>query len=347
VLNVTRRLIDTRAVASPRRLSAAAAAVLRWGSGEDAEALLPVFLEAPQACAELLPIFARHGDAAIAERLMALTDRDGYLSEDVPSGVLRVLGYLGHEAVEQMLWQHIVREDGGYHQAMDAALGLLHLPCESLRDQIDAALELHLGCALFPEFLPALAVKTGSAAWLGRLVEWGEQSASTDCNGGLILGIALHGGDGRAEFTRMLWNPWWEADASGTGSSWAAYAGARALGIGMAELYGDLAVRLASETDDVTKRHCLSVFIALLDHWLGRPWLGLRMAPDPEESAEELAALLFDWSTPHEDDSLTGLVQRTVGHDSRLAHAVWELERRLDVRMRHEVELQALGSLPS
>jgi hypothetical protein len=62
-------------------------------------------------------------------------------------------------------------------------------------------------------------VKTGDPAWLGRLVEWGEGAASTDCNGGLILGIALPGDDSaRAAFSLLLWNPRWEAYGGGTGS---------------------------------------------------------------------------------------------------------------------------------
>lgn len=347
MLPLTHRLLDSRTATSRRWRSAAAAAVLRHGSRDDAEALLPLFLETPETHADLLPVFAQHGDITTAERLMKATLVNGVRREDVPSEVLQVLGYLGHEAAEQILWHHVVREDGDYYESMDAALGLLHLPCDGLQDQIDAALDLHFGANVFPEFLPALAVKTGTTAWLDRLVAWGETGASTDCNGGLILGIALHGEAGRAEFRRLVWNPWWEAGASATGSSRWTYAGARALGIGMAELYGELTAHLASDSgsdsDEETTVHCFSTFVALLDHWVRRPWLGLRMAPDPEETADELATLLFDWSTPHEDDSLTGLAYRVLDRDSPLIGEVHELERRLEVRLRHEVELQVLA----
>lgn len=343
MLPVTHRLLDRSATASPRWRSAAATAVLRHGSRDDAEALLPMFLETPEAHADLLPVFARYGDVTTAERLMKATIVDGVLREDVPSEVLRAIGYLGDEAAEQILWHHVVREDGDYYESMNAALGLLHLPCDSLQDQIDAALDLHFGANLFPEFLPALAVKTGTTAWLDRLVAWGEAGASTDCNGGLILGIALHGEAGRAEFRRLVWNPWWEAGDGATGSSRWTYAGARALGLGMAELYGELTARLASDSDEETRVHCFATFVALLDHWVRRPWLGLRMVPDPEETADELATLLFDWSTPHEDDSLTGLARRVLARDSPRIGEVHALERRLDAQLRHEVELQVFA----
>lgn len=67
------------------------------------------------------------------------------------------------------------------------------------------------------------------------------------------------------------------------------------------------------------------------------------MAADPGESADELATLFFDWSTPHEDDSLIGLANQTLGHDSPLRHEFYELERRLETRLTHEVETQVLA----
>ena len=213
-----------------------------------------------------------------------------------------------------------------------------------MRDEIGQARERHVGASLFPEFLPVLATKTGDPSWLGRLVEWGEGEASTDCNGGLILGVALYGDRARAEFTRLLWNPWWEASGGGTGSNRWAYAGARVLGLSMSELYGDLVVRLNSDAVDAEeKRHCVAMFAALLQHWVDRPWLGLRAAPDPTETCDELYDLLFEWPTPHRDESLTGLARGVLDRDDHFLTDLYQLSDGLRVRAGYEMEMRTVA----
>lgn len=318
--------------------------VLRYGSRSDAEALLPVFLDDPGARERLVPIFARHGDISVAERLMEASVETGRLRDGVPTGVLHAVGYLGCESAERMLWDHVKGPHHDHHEAMDACLGLLHLSCKGLRTEIAEALERHVGSSLFPEFLPILATKTGDPAWLGRLVEWGEGGASTDCNGGLILGIAVHGDAARAEFTRLLWNPRWEAYGGGTGSDYWAYVGARVLGLGMQDLYAELVARLNSDLGSDDKQHCMETFTALLRHWVDRRWVGLRLAPDPDESGDALCNLLFEWSSPHEDDSLIGLAGRVLGHDDRLVAELYHLEETLRSEARHELELRVVTS---
>jgi len=315
--------------------------VLRYGSRSDVEALLPVFLDDPKAREQLVPVFARHGDIGVAERLLEASVEAGRLRDGVPAGVLHAVGYLGCESAERMLWEHV---EGPYDQSTNACLGLLHLPCRDLRAEIAEALERHVGSSLFPEFLPALATKTGDPSWLGKLVAWGEGGASTDCNCGLILGIALHGDAARADFTRLLWNPRWEAYGGGTGSDRWAYAGARVLGLGMPELYADLVSRLNADTGSDEKRHCIKTFTAILSRRGDREWVGLRTAPYPDESSEALCRLLFEQSSPHEGDSLIGLAGRVLGHDDRLVTTLHDLETALRTEARHELELRAATS---
>lgn len=341
----TRKLLD-RYVGDPTAVtrqweSMVVDVVLRYGSLSDVEALLPVFLDDPGARESLVPVFARHGDISVAERLLEASVEAGRLRDGVPTGVLHAVGYLGCESAERMLWEHV---EGPYQESMDACLGLLNLSCRGLRTEIAEALERHVGSHLFPEFLPILATKTGDPSWLGKLVEWGEGGASTDCNGGLILGIAVHGDAARAAFTRLLWNPHWEAYGGGTGSDYWAYAGARVLGLGMPELYAALVERLNSDTSSDNKRHCVETFTAILSHWVGRGWIGLRMAPDPDESSDALCSLLFEWSSPHEDDSLIGLAGRVLGHDDRLVTQLRHLEATLWSEARHELELRVVKS---
>ncbi|MER6607660.1 hypothetical protein ABT282_17510 [Streptomyces sp. NPDC000927] len=340
-----RRLLDRYAV-DPTTVtwqweSMAVDVVLRYGSRSDAEALLPVFLDDPGAREQLIPVFARHGDAGVAERLLEASVRAGRLRDGVPAGVLHAVGCLGCESAERMLWEHV---EGGYDESVSACLGLAHLPCRDLRAEIAEALERHVGSHLFPEFLPVLATKTGDPTWLKRLVEWGEGAASTDCNGGLILGIALHGDAGRAAFTRLLWNPRWEAYGGGTGSDRWAYVGARALSLGTAELYKDLVARLTSGTGADDPWHCIRTFASLLRHRVEHRWLGMRMVADRDESSEALCSLLFDWSTPHEDDSLIGLAGRVLDRDDPLITTLYHLEELLRSEAGHELELRTIAS---
>ncbi|MCP2327974.1 hypothetical protein HDA40_006481 [Hamadaea flava] len=339
----TQKLLDRYAGASHsgRWDSAAVGVILRHGSPSDADALLPVFLAQPDAGRHLVPVLAKHGDQSTAGRLLAELTDDGRLRDGVPAEVLHAVGLLGYEPAEQMLWQYA---EGPYDEAMNASLGLLHLPCRGVRAEVAAALERHQGAALFPEFLPALAAKTGDPSWLGRLAAWGEDAASTDCNGGLILGIALHGDRARATFTRLLWDPRWEANGGGTGSDRWAYAGARVLGLTMSDLYTGLRARLDGDLAQEEMRHCLETFTALLGGWVGRPWLGLTSAPDPAETPDMLLDLLFEWSTPDRDDSVIGLASSVLDPDDGVLARLYELENELRVRAEHDLEIQTLMS---
>ncbi|MGW1991306.1 hypothetical protein [Embleya sp. NPDC001921] len=310
---------------------------MRYGSRSDAQALLPAFLDDPEAREELIPVFARHGDLAMAEYLLDASVEAGRLRDGVPTEVLHAVGCLGYEPAERLLWNYV---EGEYWGSTDACLGLLHLPCRGLQAEIAEALERHLGDNLFPEFLPVLASKTGDPSWLGRLVEWGEGGASTDCNGGLILGIALYGDAARDEFTRLLWNPWWEAHSTATGSNRWAYAGARVLGLGMSELYADLVARVKSEAQPENKRHCVAMFTALLGLWTGGWRLGVRMAPDPSETSDELIDLLFEWSTTHNDYALLGLAHSVLDHDDHIITDLHHLEATLRLQAQHEMEIR-------
>ncbi|MEV6971561.1 hypothetical protein AB0M47_41345 [Hamadaea sp. NPDC051192] len=343
MLPATQKLLDRYAntTRSGRWESAAVGVILRHGSPSDAHALLPLFLEQPDVCRRLVPIFAQHGDQSTGRRLLAELTDDGRLRDGVPVEVLHAVGFLGYEPAERMLWEYA---EGPYDEAMNASLGLLHLPCHGVRTEIAEALERHRGAALFPEFLPVLAAKTDDPSWLGKLVAWGDDAASTDCNGGLILGIALHGDRARSEFKRLLWDPRWEANGGGTGSDRWAYAGARVLGLTMSVLYADLRTRLAGDAGQEQMRHCLDTFTALLGGWVSRPWLGLTIAPEPTETPDALLDLLFEWSTPDRDDSLIGLASRVLDPDDAVLARLYEVENELRVRAAHDLEVETLMS---
>ncbi|MET7988358.1 hypothetical protein [Streptomyces sp. NPDC005281] len=320
--------------------SMAAEAVLRHGGSADAEALLPLFLSAPAGHAALVPVLARHGDRRLAARLLEATVDGGRLRDGVPSSVLHAVGRLGYTPATPLLWEHL---DSSWDESKDACLGLLHLPCEDLRDAIAEALEKHDGSALFPEFLPVLAPKTKDPAWLDRLVAWGENHASVDCNGGLILGISLYGDHARAAFTRLLWDARWDSCDTGTGSALWTYAGTRVLGLGLPRLYAELRARLRTCADPDDQWDDLRSFITLLRLRCLNVWTGVEAAEAQPESYDTLYSVLF---TPTADDSdtLIEIADRVFGSDDALSAEVHHLEAALETAATHEWALRAATS---
>jgi hypothetical protein len=189
MLEVTRELIRRhgRGAAGEHDVwvRAAVRAIRRHGGPADAAALLPLLLDDPAAGGALLPVLACHGDRSTAAALLGVHDRN--------PEVLHAVGYLGHEDAALILWEYALH--GDWDAQCAAVLGLVHLRCDGI--DVAAQLRRHEGCGLFPELLPALAVKTGDPSWARRLLQWGTTYASTDCNGGLLLGLALLGGSGR------------------------------------------------------------------------------------------------------------------------------------------------------
>ncbi|MEV0052812.1 hypothetical protein AB0H34_20190 [Saccharopolyspora shandongensis] len=310
--------------------------IRRRGSRADAEALCPLVLADPDRTQSLLPVLAEHGDAAIAEQLLSAC-RTPALVEDCHAldTLLHVVGYLGYEPAEDLLWQQANEGFPG------ACLGLLHLPCHGLADEIHAEIDRHHGSAIFPEFLPALAVKAGDSELLHRLVDWG-RVASTDCNGGLVLGISLFGDQGRSEFVRLLWDPAWEIDGSGTGTIRYAYAATRITGLSLTELYESVHQKANDAPEDA--KHAMRVLVALLGMWASRYWVGLRMAT-ADEDAQQLYQAFFEWSTPHHDDSLSGLAYRLFSPDNRIHDQIHTLETRVADRLTHQVETSLLAAM--
>lgn len=286
------------------------------GTRADADALQAHFLDDPARNDFVLPVLERHGDATLARQLLyATTDARGLLP-DMPAGLLRTFGYHGLSETRAMLWGY-ARTDpawrsGNEHSTSTAATyGLLHLPCDDLADEIDAEIRSYVGRNLFPEYLPALAASTGRARLLDVLWQIAD-TASTDCNGGLILGTALYGEHGRARFHELMWSDAWEAANGSTGSVHALLDGTYVLGIRIADVAAEWKRRL-----DAGERplHGFVLVEGLLEARL-RSWhSGLRFADTPPDGVADLHASLFRWSTPMEDDSVPAIARRALDAD--------------------------------
>ena len=315
--------------------------VRRFGGAEDLAALLAAFLRDPARCEPLLAPIQALGDAATAERLYDRCIAGGALGPEMPEGVLHALGWLGLPGVEEMLFEHarmaVPGMEWGAHVA--AVHGLLNLPCASIAAAIGAEVRGYRGKNLFAEYVPALSYKTGDAALLEEIFELGATTASTDCNGGIILGVALYGEAGRPWFLRLMRDPAWEADSTGTGSAVALFDGLRCLGIGIGDLYREVRARLPESEHP---RHDLLVLREMLRMWLARRPSPIRGCEGPAETAAEVHRALFAWSTPNTPDGLIELCGDVARRPSeadyawtweRLGHDLFMLERQLEERM--------------
>ncbi len=349
MLQHTERLI--RLLRSQPRLPAAILSsycqvIALYGEREDAAALFRLFLEQPGDYRHVMVLnpVMRCGDPALAEEI----DRDCFeqsrLKDDMPSDILHVLGYMGYEKYTDYMVDCIGMDD--WYLSKDACLGLMHLPIgPHHEDRLRAEMEKVYGQPLFSEFLPALSFKFSGPEIVPRLQAWGDQ-ASTDCNAGILLGIAAYGESQRERMKQLLWNPGWELYSIGTGSHWWAYFGMQMVKLSFRELISDIKNdtpleqenRDSGEVDKQLIEHKLDVLHDLLDLKLSHPLSSLRFVQEVQEDLMELYTQLFEWSTEHQDDSLTGRIGYYFGHDHPLADKYLQLSKRMEEGIFRELE---------
>jgi hypothetical protein len=235
---------------------------------------------------------------------------------------------------------------GAHASAVD---GLLNLPCDSIRDGIRAEVERCYGRNLFPEYVPALAFKTGDPTLLEGIWTLGSTTASTDCNGGIILGIALYGEAGRPYFRRLMWDPYWEADSTATGSLGALYAGLQCLGTGVVDVHRELLARLP---DTPHPRGDAAVMLGVLESWLGVRGSAIRGCEGPVERGADVHRALFDGGASGGEtlaDALRAAAARPGEKErapswERLTERVYALRHRVEQRIAEDALLDELAA---
>jgi hypothetical protein len=300
--------------------------------------MVAAFLEDPADDLLVRPIMA-HGTRDDGARLFDACVRRGALREGVTPTVLHALGYLRYEPARDLLVRHALGVDHAANTA--AVLGLWHLPLGEARQAIHAGILACRGKNLFPELLPALAVRTGDPSLVETLYEMGCGEASTDCNGGLVLGIALHGPTGRARFEQLLDDPRWEADAAATGTRGYTWLGMRAQRLSLAERIARIrAWGTAAAPATPEHRHIVSLTLAMIEMRLRNPVAYVReVDAAPVEPLEALEPLIQGWSTPDRDDSFLAVV-RTVLVEEHIAARLRALRSDLDVSLEREVSVR-------
>jgi hypothetical protein len=348
MLSATRELIRMfrTGTAFIPAVKAAVRFIQKFGSKEDVRPLLDVFLENPGQFESqlLLDAVKSHGDTEEAERILHACFDGETLKPDMPEEVLYCLGYLGYEPAQPVLLKYM-REDDWYLSA-NACLGLVHLSCRGAEDEIERMIRSCMGQALFHEFVPALAFKTGREELVGRLVEWGSTAASVDCNAGLLLGIALFGEKTREQYKQVLWDERWEAGSSSTGTRWWAYVGMQHLRISFAELYGELREAARKSADPENSAYRLWVLHSLLECRISEDGPTLRFGRVTGESCADIYRALFEWSTPHRDDSVFGWIRENIPDEEdwiRFSSMFSEIRDRMELKIAQEFSEKHAG----
>ncbi|MBX4148992.1 hypothetical protein [Paenibacillus lautus] len=319
-----------------------------YGDRNDAAALFRLFAEEPSDYKRslLLDPIMRCGDQELAEDIARVCFDGKKLKENMPGDILHVLGYLDHDRMMDYMVASITAND--WYLSKAACIGLMHLPCERYAEIFADELERVYGQPLFPEFLPALCFKFTDARMVPRLMEWGEQ-ASTDCNAGLILGIAAFGRSQQAKVRRILMEPKWEMDATGTGSHWWGYMSMQMSEVTFSQLISHMKDRMPldlhkNETleGEAFIVHSLQVLHDLMEVKLSDDLHPLRFAATNNERFSDLYAQLFQWSNEYEDDSMIGRIQHVLGYDHPMVNQYIVLRTRMEMAIRREMELEAL-----
>lgn len=241
MLEATRRLLTE--TLRPLERGAAIEVVSGRGGRADAEALLPALLADPATHGDLVDPVARHGDAAMVERLYDRFVAAGRLIDGAPVDLLWAFGRAGLEPARPMLFHYACEPN--WDSAPAAVDGLVHLSPAGMEDEVRAAVGACVGRALFAEYLPALAGWIGDADLLDRfLVDDGRtERPSTDCMAGVILGVGLLGPAGRQRLHDLFWADQypmiWSDAPNATGVAM------RMTGLGVAGLAAELRARIA------------------------------------------------------------------------------------------------------
>lgn len=300
-------------------------AVAQLGNQEDLAVVLDLFLADPTDYKRqyLLFVLQSLGNMEVAEALHQKCFEDDMLKADMPEEVLNCLVWLEYPPTEALLIRNYENKtlDHGGHFSL--CMGLLHYDGAPYQEMYIREVEKCIGKGIFDnEFAPALVCKVASPKreeLLEKLYHSGKTVTSTDCNGGIVIGLALSGQRGEELFRELLWDERWETYGGGTGTDSKTYTGLEYLGITMSDLYDEILANVANshvEADYITYQ--LRVFKSMLGYrllrgynpkdWSGRSYL--KFVPPPSDRLVDLHQKLFTWSTPHKDDALNGIAHQ-------------------------------------
>lgn len=288
-------------------------AIERLGTQEDLHMLLDMFLKKPNyLLSSFLHPIKLKGNIEMANALVARCFSDDLLlKEDVPEEVLDCIHWLEHPQAQEILWRHFHHDKADHYMHRSACLGLLHFDLSAHQETIIQAIEQCIGKNFFSEFVPALVCKVIDVAKRDELIEQlyesGKTVTSTDCNGGIVLGLALSPGRGEELFRKLFWDEHWEIQGGGTGTDTFAYTGLQYLQITIQDLCRQIQTNVDNGQNYLQTIHQLRVLKSMLSKRIFSPHSFLKFSPSFTDSLLDVYTSIFSWSTPHKDDSLARL----------------------------------------
>lgn len=287
MLQATKDLLDycRQSVPFGLRVKAYLSFIEDYGGEEDAEALLDLYLTHPRAF-QLLPTLQKVGSTKTAERLFAHCIENYRVKEEFYLGdVFTALAYMGYQPVEEVLYHRLQHEEC---LDSDECVALLHFSCTGYEAIIREKILKYKNQHLFPEFHPLLASKVPDPDLPDLLYHWGTYWASVDCNGGLVLGLALYGESERDRFKQILWDSSWEANGTSTGTIYWTFTGMQYLGITFQELFQEIKASVEEGMEEGEISHRLYVLRDLLEHRI-HPYTDLPLRfVSMQETCEEI-----------------------------------------------------------
>lgn len=319
--------------------------MIRYGNQEDAEALYSIFIQDPLTYenGRLLEPIMRLGDRHLAQALYKFSIIDNDLTEEAPYEVLHALGYMGVEQVTPVLIKYAL-ESELWSTCTFACLGLAHLTVEKYQQQLKDRLEQSINKSLFDEFLPILSFRLYDDTIVEHLYEWGDKYASTDCNAGLILGIALYGKEQKETIKNIIWSSNWQAHDMGTGTGVYTYQAMGHVGLTFEELIGDMKRFLIEIKSARELEYRLDVLHFLLTFNLTYFSKDIKFAKTNHENIEMLYTLLYSSSNENTDDSIFKCIKERFdrGEQFSIIESYERLKQQMEMYILFEVEREHL-----
>lgn len=324
--------------------------IARHGDLSDAQELFGLYLANPKR-EELLEPIRKLGNAEIGTELFrrCFDRNDAQMGELIE--LYHTVGYLGCQEALPRLWEKASK--GDYFDCQGASLGLAHLDCTSIKNEIAEEIRKLKGQSSFNEFLPLLAFKTEDESFIEELFLWGDgdtygSTASQDCNGGLIVGVALFGDKGKVKFEEILWSPKWQTVDSGTGSCFWAYQGMLLLRYRFADLLDQIKRQADNGADDRQIEYEVSVLLKLIDIQISSSEIArFKFAPTPLDGWQQMKDFLdSDFSDESKNlkwgNSLYDFVGKRFNWTHEFMFEIHHLNDLLELRVEQEMERNML-----
>lgn len=312
----------------------------QYGGIDDAKTLFIKFRETREP--ELLDPIAFHGDSELSENLFKLCIKNNRLIKGFPEEVFNTISYLENPNLESVLIYYLKKsfedkklpEETSYRFHISVCESLLNYSCDGYEDIISDQIEKCLSKYLFPEYIPCLAIKTKNNKFFRKLHKK-VLNVDSDCNNGLILGLALFGKSKKQIFKSIIWNSYLEI-GFGYGA-WGAYLGMNYLGITINELFEEIFNDYIKNKDKDSICSKIYILCEILECKIYEPYkFKIKMINKINESYISIYNSLFKYKNPNKDKTIIGIYRDYVKEDI-LYQKLIKLESIIELRMEKEI----------